>query len=139
MVNQVYQMLLERYESMGKTLRLALKPLARHVLMELEKKHGTQVRPPKGDDPSLHLVKLLLGVLIKGMPNVSVIVSTTPGTTEIQSFDLSVKGEGESGGQVVTHGNIGEWQDDGGEDVRRESRKAVSNITPLYPRLQNGW
>lgn len=137
MINQGYQLILERYEGLGKTLRLALMPLSRHILMEMEKKHGKIIRPGKGEDPSLHLVKLMLGVLIRGLPNVTAQVTTKAGTTEIQSFDLSITGEGESGGQVALDGNVGLGEDNGGETLRPEFEQVVSNVTPLYPRLEN--
>jgi hypothetical protein len=133
MVQQIYLMLLEKYEGLGKTIRLLVKPVARQILLEMEKKSGKGIRPPRGDDPTLHLVRLMLGVLNKGLQDVECQVTTKRGSTEITTFGLSVKGQGESGRPLAFNGDEREWQDDGGEDVRQQSSETLSNITSLHP------
>lgn len=116
MVEEVFSMswgeLLEAYEQLDDTLRMGAKLFTRHILKELEKKHGKGIRPAKGEDPTIHLLALLYNFTAEFVKRYASIEVRTTGTepATARSLAISIESEGKSWRQVVDSGHDGNGQ-----------------------------
>ena len=132
-VEQAYLLVLEKYMKLDKPIRLGLKPISRHYISKMEQelnklgKDGKQIRPKDGEDPTLHYTRLVLGTLQEGLKDAILFIDTEGGGDAVAAFALSIPREGESGGSLSFGGDLGEWQDNGSEDVRPAAREVISD------------
>ena len=118
LLRTIQKSMLAEYEKLDEKWRFMGKPVSREVLRQMENKtraaHGNEkallLRPAKGQDPTIHLSNIMLGILQEALKHVTLYVSTTDHS--IASFSLSIKGKSPDGRQVDTHGNIRVGQDD---------------------------
>src|SRR6266581_3442988 len=140
LILQLWQMWLEQYASIGQGYRILAKPFTRQVLLDMEKKIGKEqgkeraiavCRPPKGGDPNLHLLWILAGFSREAMKYAAICIEAEDTTGTVGNLTFRLKGEGESGGSLVTGGNERIREDDSGESPGREVGSSVSNEQAL--------
>ena|SRR5258708_4752535 len=127
---QLYAMLLGMHAKLDRPKRLLLKPLARHMLADLESelnklgKDGKMVRPPDGKDAAMHLASLHLATYQECMKDAILLIDTTEGDT-VTAFNLSIRNPGQAGGQVSLSGAIHDNKEDSSQSsvAGQESRK----------------
>lgn len=101
--------LLSQYEHLDDTVRMGLKLLARKFLSGMEKKHGKAFRPPKGQDPTLHLAGILFSLMDGVMQRASIEITTaSPEHASAASIAFAVEDTRKSWRQVADHGHDGE-------------------------------
>ncbi len=120
----VERLVSDQYEKLPPTVKLAAMAGVRAILAYAESRESDparkkELRPVRGVDPTLHLVKMLLKAVGEALPHVECEIGTTNDNT-ISNFTF--KHEGEGRGQVSAHGDIGEWEDYGGETTGQEAR-----------------
>ena len=101
----------EQYQKLPSTTKLTAMATVRAMLMYAETKEPDPekrkfIRPPKGDDPALHLIRLLLKALGEALPHVECEITTEH--EYISNFSFQHAGSG--GRQVSADGNIREWE-----------------------------
>jgi len=109
-----------QYDKLPDTAKLAAMAAVRAMLAyaeKAEKDPGKKkaIRPVKGTDPTLHLVRLLLNAVGEALPHVECEIGTTD---EQYINNFAFKHAGTSGGPISTHGDIRERQDDSSETTR---------------------
>lgn len=108
----IQKVMLAEYEKLDDKWRFMGKPVSREVLRQMENKtrvaHGSEkallLRPAKGQDPTIHLSNIMLGILQEAMKHVTFSIKTEHHS--IASFNISIKDKSSNGGQVDTDGDI---------------------------------
>jgi hypothetical protein len=132
----------DQYTKLPDALKLAVMTFARTALlyaekMEPDKEKRLLMRPSKDGktgkkaDPTLHLVRMMMQFVMRGVPHVGDVIVGTDEENNVIS--IGVQSTGASGGSLSTDGNIRQRQDDGGQVVRPEPRTLVSVPSPLHP------
>ena len=138
--------LLEEYERLEPTWRLAAKAVARGALSWIEERVrqssgleiARQVRPGKGVDPVPHLALIGSRLLSDMGRHVVISFETSVGSFDqnnrIENFTVTLTGQnpGENGGPVDLNGHIGIRQDDRAQVSGSDVRLPVSNRQALH-------
>jgi len=138
-IEQAYRVfLLAEYEKQDKKLRLGLKTLARGLLMKMEQGAKTReikdlMRPPKGTDATLHLAKILMGVINEGLNYATLSIEINESTACVASFSLSIPNQSAGGGQMANSRNDGLRQDDLRQKSLPAAGETVSNRADIHP------
>jgi len=131
---QLYCMLLGMHAKLDRPKRLLLKPLARHMLADLESelnklgKDGKMVRPPEGKDAAMHLASLHLATYQECMKDAILLIDTEEGTGTVTAFNVSVRSPGETGRQVSLGWDQRERENDRGQVPGSGVDAPVSNV-----------
>lgn len=119
--------LLTMYEGLDITLRMGMKILTRKILQSLEEKYGKVVRPPKGEDPNLHLAGLLFSLVEGGLSHATIEVTThSPEHSSASSVSFAIEDSRKSWRQMASSGENGERQD----VLLEEAATATSEYLP---------
>lgn len=132
MVDQVadslWKVFEETYQDLDETIRFGMKLFIRETIKKLEKQYGMQLRPPKGDDPVMHLMGLMLNFgteVIKRHASLEV-TTVSDGNTDAASVSVAIAGEGEGWRQVVSRRDYGLRENNFLEEITSASHEVVS-------------
>ena len=140
--------LLEEYERLEPTWRLAAKAVARGALDWIEKRvrqsSGIEVartvRPAKGVDPVPHLALIGSRLLSDMGRHVTISFETSVGdqANTIENFAVTLTGQnpGEDGGQVDSHGHVGIGQDNRAQVPGQHVYETLPTGEALHTRLK---
>ncbi len=100
-INQVYAMIKDKvYPQIPQPGRIAMMMYSRGKLRDMEIAlnaagyDGKKVRPPTGDDPNLHYLKIMLAETLRDMSNAVLEITTEQGTDTVKSFSLPIDNQG---------------------------------------------
>jgi hypothetical protein len=130
-VEQVYYMILGKYSSFPKPLRLAAKAFSRKALLDLEQelnklgKDGKQVRPPDGAETTMHYLGIMLSGIQEGLKDAIILCDTQEGTSTCTALSLSIESPGKNGGQISFSGDIGIRENNSRQIARSETRAVI--------------
>lgn len=112
------KMILSEYAKLNENIRFLLKPIARGYLQSLENKARQKLgkeaslffRPEGKADAVIFLIQVFEKVAAQSMENVTIAVSTN----EDRITNLAIIPDtNQGGGPMVTHGDLGEREDNG--------------------------
>lgn len=123
-----------QYNKLPEAAKIAAMAGVRALLWHAEKTESDQekkklIRPPKGADPTLHLIKLLLGFIANELPHVQITIDTTENRT---ISNVGIENTGPGGGSLSADGNIGKWEDDRRQAAGQAVGKALPVSSPLH-------
>lgn len=124
-----------RYAELNGGIRGGMKMVSRKVLLDMERrarKESTEeiamkIRPPKGEDPNMHLARVLFGIGNEALKDVTVEIDLIEEASGYRVADLRVvTPEGQAGRPVVDtgHDRIGQ------NDVREDAGRVVVEALP---------
>ncbi|SRR6266566_5465092 len=121
-LGSIERLVSDQYEKLPPTVKLAAMAGVRAILAYAESRESDpikkkELRPIKGVDPTLHLVKMLLKAVGEALPHVECEIGTDDNT--ISNFTF--KHESESRGPLPFNGNVGVREDNGGETAGQEA------------------
>ncbi len=134
MMGQLFQMIVDgMYPQIPTMVRQGLKVYTRKELLKMEQAldkagyDGKSIRPPAGEDPTLHYLRIQFYNGLKGIHDAILLIDTAEGSNTITAFALSLpeQNQGQIGGPLLTGGNIGEREDVGDEGTGQASGEAV--------------
>jgi hypothetical protein len=137
-VEQVYLMILGKYSSFPKPLRLAAKAFSRQALLKLEEelnklgKDGKAVRPPDGAEATMHYLAIMLSGIQEGLKDAIILCDTQEGTSTCTALSLSIENPGKNGGSISFSGDVGIGQNDSRQNAGSGARAVVPYEPPLH-------
>ena len=126
--DSLWDMFTREYSALDDTIRFGMKLFIRETLKKLEKQYGMQLRPPKGEDPVMHLMGLLLNFtteVIKRHASLEV-ATLNPGNTDAASVSVAIESESQSWRQMVSRGDYGVRENNLLEEVTGALDEVVS-------------
>ena len=136
LISQLWELAMLEYEKVPKAYHIGGMMLTRKILYDMEtsltKSHGKEVavkiaRPAKGADPNKHLLWLMSSVLREAVKSATFIIDCSESTDTVTAFAISIPRQGETGGSVAVDGDIGQREDNSGQNARRQIGPAVSD------------
>ena len=136
LIDQMWELAMLEYEKVPKSYHIGGMFLARKILYDMEasltKSHGKEValkiaRPTKGADPNKHLLWLMSSVLREAIKSATFHIDTQESTDTVTAFAISIPRESATRGQVATNGDIGQREDNSGQNARRQIGPAISD------------
>ena len=106
--NKVINDIHEKYLSLDTTFRLGIKTAIRTFIFPMiEKTIKQPVRPPRETDPLMFIIQNLMQFLLTIAKDAEITINTEKNGkfNSPSSLDITIKNQGESGRQLVTH-----WQ-----------------------------
>lgn len=124
----IYNELFEQHQKLDKKIKFGLKAVARVILTSMEVKHKTQVfRPPEGVDPALHLLDLIIPLMLRGLEDGKIELTTDTERSAITSLNVSIAGDGHGRRHMAHFGQAGNGQDDLRQTLDLQPGSTVSN------------
>ena len=136
LIGQLWDLAMAEYEKVPKGYRVSGMFLSRKVLYEMEtsltKEYGKEIalkiaRPGKGEDPNKHLLWVMSSVLREAVKSATFHIDSSEATDTITAFAISIPRQGEAGGSLASHGDIGERKDDSRETTRYQIGPPLSD------------
>jgi hypothetical protein len=138
MVEQVYFMILGKYSTFPKPMRLAAKAWSRQALLKLEEelnklgKDGKSIRPGDNDEATMHYLKIMLSGIQESLKDAIILCDTQEGTSTCTALSLSIQNPGKDGGQISFSGNERERENNSREDARQAVGDRITDESTLH-------
>jgi hypothetical protein len=129
-VDVLFTYVLNQYDDLNMVFRLAIMTFVRGKIVDLEKKFGEQIRPPRGEDPVKHVLGYFMLKTDRAitlleeeiLPHATIQIATRDNA--FHSVNIRTH-QDQTGGTLVADGDIGIRENNGGETDRQAIGEAL--------------